>query len=105
MTTTYIPNQAPKLTVTKFQAMLVAGTIAISALVVTAWPSSAPTIEVQPVGPSVDQSLLADWAVESGLSGLSPASLGSLMSQPSIGDYATANGLSGLSPASLAPNE
>ncbi len=105
MTTTYIPNQAPKLTVTKLQAAIAAGAIALSALAVTAWPSSTPTSEVAPAGVSIDQASLADWAIENGLSGLSPASVANRMSQPSIRDYATVNGLSGLSPASLAPAE
>ena len=105
MTTTYIPNQAPKLAISKFQALLAAGAIAVSAVAVTAWPSNPAVSDVDPVGASVDQTLMVDWAVENGLSGLSPASIGRLAAQPSIHDYATANGLSGLSAASLAPTD
>ncbi len=77
--------------------------------------------DAQPTAPAqtpqaVDLSGVADWAGTTGLSGLSPASLGpqsTPVATPSaepvdlsgVAEWARANGLTGLSPSSLGPAE
>lgn len=92
-------------------AAVAVAAIGVSAIGVTSVADSQPASPaLQPT--AVDLSGVAAWAGTTGVSGLSPASVGrrSTSSAPAVdlsdvADWARAEGLTGLSPASLAPAE